>query len=72
MAGPFRQRPPLELLNSRSDNTAVSTLGIVITEQGEDFLRGTMPVDGRTRQPCSAADLGDSQQLSVLPQGCML
>jgi len=26
-------------------------LGIVLTEQGEDFLRGTMPVDQRTLQP---------------------
>ncbi|MCF7222900.1 hotdog fold thioesterase [Lysobacter sp. TLK-CK17T] len=26
-------------------------LGIVFTEIGRDYLRGTMPVDGRTRQP---------------------
>ena len=26
-------------------------LGIVFTEIGPDFVRGTMPVDGRTRQP---------------------
>ena len=26
-------------------------LGIVFTELGEDFLRGTMPVEARTRQP---------------------
>lgn len=64
MAGPFRQRPPLELLNSRSDNTAVSNLGIVITEQGEDFLRGTMPVDARTKQPFGLLHGGSSALLA--------
>jgi uncharacterized protein (TIGR00369 family) len=33
------------------DETAVRQLGIEFTEIGEDFLRGTMEVDGRTRQP---------------------
>jgi uncharacterized protein (TIGR00369 family) len=51
MAGPFRHRPPLDDINRRSARTAVSALGIVVTEQGEDFLRGTMPVDERTLQP---------------------
>lgn len=51
MAGPFRQRASLEALNRSSENTAISTMGIVFTELGEDFLRGTMPVDARTRQP---------------------
>ena len=51
MAGPFRQRPSLESLNRGSENTAISAMGIVITEQGEDFLRATMPVDARTKQP---------------------
>jgi len=50
VAGPFRHRPTLESLNRGSQNTAVSGLGIVITELGEDFLRGTMPVDARTKQ----------------------
>ena len=51
MPGPFRQRPPLDALNARNQGNAVGHLGIVITEQGEDFLRGTMPVDARTLQP---------------------
>ena len=51
MAGPFRQRPSLESINRGSENTAIAAMGIVITEQGEDFLRGTMPVDARTKQP---------------------
>lgn len=51
MAGPFRQRPSLEALNRGSENTAISAMGIIFTELGEDFLRGTMPVDARTMQP---------------------
>lgn len=45
------QPPNLTVLNARGMNTAVSSLGIEITEIGDDFLTGTMPVDDRTRQP---------------------
>ncbi len=41
----------LESLNKMSSNTLVSHLGIRITNFGEDFLEGTMPVDERTVQP---------------------
>lgn len=41
----------LELMNERSQNTMVENLGIVLTEMGEDFLRGTMPVNARSCQP---------------------
>jgi uncharacterized protein (TIGR00369 family) len=51
MAGPFRQRPDLAALNARNQANAVGNLGIEFIEQGEDFLRGTMPVDHRTLQP---------------------
>ena len=51
MPGPFRQRPPLDALNARNQGNAVGHMGIVFTEQGEDFFRGTMPVDHRTLQP---------------------
>jgi len=51
VTGPFRHRPSLEEINRGSANCAVGLLGIEITEQGEDFLRGTMPVDARTKQP---------------------
>lgn len=43
--------PDLDALNRLNVDTAVSTLGIAITEVGDDFLRGTMPVDRRTVQP---------------------
>jgi uncharacterized protein (TIGR00369 family) len=47
----FRQSSNLEALNALSAGTAMEPLGIAFTELGPDFLRATMPVDGRTRQP---------------------
>ncbi|MDO5506441.1 MAG: hotdog fold thioesterase [Pseudoxanthomonas suwonensis] len=48
---PLFRPTTLEALNASSDNTAMQPLGIVFTELGEDFLRGSMPVDARTHQP---------------------
>jgi 1,4-dihydroxy-2-naphthoyl-CoA hydrolase len=50
-ASPFRRDTSLEALNAMSRGTAMEPLGIVFTEVGADFLRATMPVDARTRQP---------------------
>ena len=50
-ASPFRRSITLEALNALSRDTAMAPLGIVFTELGPDYLRGTMPVDARTRQP---------------------
>ena len=50
-ASPFRRSITLEALNALSRGTAMEPLGIVFTELGADCLRGTMPVDERTRQP---------------------
>lgn len=41
----------LQEINAHSAHTAVSHLGIEITEIGEDFLVGRVPVDHRTVQP---------------------
>ena len=41
----------LEACNQTSENTAVTHLGIEFTEIGDDYLRGRVPVDERTRQP---------------------
>lgn len=49
--GPFRSTATLDDLNALSDGTAMIPLGIRFTEIGPDFLRATMPVDERTRQP---------------------
>ncbi|NUS39277.1 MAG: hotdog fold thioesterase [Lysobacter sp.] len=49
--GPFRRATTLAELNTLSAGTAMEPLGIVFSELGRDFLRATMPVDARTRQP---------------------
>jgi 1,4-dihydroxy-2-naphthoyl-CoA hydrolase len=38
-------------MNTLHLGTMVEYVGIRFTESGDDFVRGTMPVDGRTRQP---------------------
>jgi 1,4-dihydroxy-2-naphthoyl-CoA hydrolase len=47
----WRSPRTLEALNRRSEHTAIRHLGIVFSEMGDDFVRATMPVDDRTRQP---------------------
>jgi 1,4-dihydroxy-2-naphthoyl-CoA hydrolase len=51
MAGPFRRRMTPAQLNEWAAGTAVSHSGIELIEQGEDFIRGRLPVDARTKQP---------------------
>lgn len=41
----------LEEINARNADTAVAHLGIEITEVGDDYLVGRVPVDHRTKQP---------------------
>ncbi len=60
----WHRMPQVEELNQRGLNTAVSHLGIEITEVGEDFLTGTMPVDERTRQPRGILHGGSSVLLA--------
>ena len=38
-------------MNANNAQTAVGHLGIEITEVGEDYLVGRVPVDARTKQP---------------------
>lgn len=47
----FRPGSTVEILNALSTGTAMEPLGIEFTELGPDFLRASMPVDARTRQP---------------------
>ena len=56
--------PSVEAMNALVRDTAVSTLGIVFTEVGEDFLRATMPVDSRTVQPARILHGGASVLLA--------
>ena len=46
-------KKPIDLnqLNALNENTVSRYLGIEITELGDDFVRGRVPVDHRTVQP---------------------
>jgi 1,4-dihydroxy-2-naphthoyl-CoA hydrolase len=46
----WKTHATLEAINKLCDNTLCEQVGIVITEIGDDYLKGTMPVDNRTRQ----------------------
>ncbi len=43
-------KPTLDQVNSLLKGTMVEHLGIEMTEIGDDFLKGKMPVDSRTQQ----------------------
>jgi len=54
----------VEELNSGRAGTLIEHLGIEFTQIGDDFIRGTMPVDGRTRQPYGLLHGGASVALA--------
>ena len=54
----------LEDLNSKHGGTLIGNLGILFTEIGDDFVRGTMPVDARTVQPYGLLHGGASVALA--------
>ena len=41
----------IKLISDRSKGTMVSALGIEITDLGDEYISGKMPVDERTKQP---------------------
>jgi 1,4-dihydroxy-2-naphthoyl-CoA hydrolase len=51
----------LEWMN---ENTLADSLHIRVTEIGDDFIKGTMPVDGRTKQPFGLLHGGASVALA--------
>ena len=51
-------------LNAGHSGTLIECLGMEFTEVGADFVRGTMPVDGRTRQPYGLLHGGASVALA--------
>ncbi|TAN03765.1 MAG: hotdog fold thioesterase [Rhodanobacteraceae bacterium] len=60
----WKQSIDLATLNGWSARTLMQALGIRITEIGDDYLRGTMPVDDRTRQPYGILHGGASVALA--------
>lgn len=82
MSGIWYERPTPEALNRIHRDTACSALGILITEVGDDYIRGTMPVDERTRQPYGllhggaslvlAETLGSAAAVAVVDPGAYM
>ena len=60
----WKQQHDLATIERWSENTMMRAIGIRITEIGEDFLRGTMPVDARTHQPYGILHGGASVALA--------
>lgn len=60
----WRSLQSVESLNAEAAGTLVRTLGILFTEIGADYIRGTMPVDERTRQPFGLLHGGASVALA--------
>lgn len=60
----WKQHADLETLNAWSRRTLMHALDIRITELGDDYLRGTMPVDDCTRQPYGILHGGASVALA--------
>ena len=60
----WKTTPSLDQLNAMRSNTMIGTLDIMVTEIGDDFVRGTMPVDARTHQPYGLLHGGASVALA--------
>ena len=60
----WKQTPDLDRINAWNRGCMVEHLGMVVTEVGDDWLRGTMPVDARTKQPFGLLHGGASVALA--------
>jgi 1,4-dihydroxy-2-naphthoyl-CoA hydrolase len=56
--------PTLTDLEWMNENTLAESLHIRVTEIGDDYIKGTMPVDGRTKQPFGLLHGGASVALA--------
>ena len=54
----------IQQVNDSIQNTMTSTIGIEITDMGDDFICGKMPVDERTIQPFGLLHGGASAALA--------
>ena len=60
----FLKRPALEKINKMNEGSMLGHIGIEFTEIGEDYLKGSMPVDHRTIQPFGLLHGGASVALA--------
>ena len=54
----------IQQINLSTQNTMISSLGIEITDVGDDYICGKMPVDHRTKQPFGLLHGGASVALA--------
>ena len=66
----WKKEITIELLAQSHAETAVKALGIEFLEIGDDFVRGRVPVDGRTRQPFGILHGGVSVVLAETLGSC--
>lgn len=60
----WKVRPDLDAVMQMQGHTIAGVLGIAVTEFGDDYVRGTMPVDRRTHQPMGILHGGASVVLA--------
>jgi 1,4-dihydroxy-2-naphthoyl-CoA hydrolase len=60
----WKQIADLDRINAWNGGSMVEHLGMRVTEVGDDYLRGTMPVDARTKQPFGLLHGGASVALA--------
>ena len=60
----WKQDTSLAEVNGWSHNTMIERLGIQVVDIGDDYVRGTMPVDARTHQPYGLLHGGASVALA--------
>ena len=60
----MEKQEKLKRINDSIQNTMTSTIGIEITDIGDDFICGKMPVDERTTQPFGLLHGGASVALA--------
>jgi len=60
----WKRAMSVEEISTSNKDTAASHLGIEFLEVGDDFIRGRVPVDARTRQPFGLLHGGVSVMLA--------
>ena len=60
----WKSKFSFEDIENRSKNTLSAHLGIRVTEIGDDYVKATMPVNDRTRQPLGLLHGGASVALA--------
>lgn len=60
----WKTTPDINACNAMAPGTLIEALGIRFTEFGDDWIRGTMPVDHRTHQPYGLLHGGASVALA--------